>query len=374
MTKLPGDLSSANVHAVLEALASGVSIANTDGRILYSNEAADRMLGIMRTDRPPSEWADHYGVFVPGTDTPFPEADYPLVRALAGEEPDDVEMLIRNPELADEVTIECSARPLRGDGGSINGAVVIFRDVSALARARADLVCTNQELRETQRLKEELNGFVVHDLKSPITTVMALAELLETADDLDAEQVRADAAEIRGAAERMHRMALDLLDLQLAEDGRLEIERETVPAGELIHEVARAVRARAPGIEVAPVTDELAVACDHSLLFRVLSNLVDNCVKYGPDGGRILLEAEAGPGGDVRLSVQDEGPGVPEELREQIFEKYTRLERGSGRRVADSRGLGLRFCRMVAEAHGGMVRVEDAEPVGARFVLSLPVG
>lgn len=100
-------------------------------------------------------------------------------------------------------------------------------------------------------------------------------------------------------------------------------------------------------------------------------NLVDNCVKYGPDDGTIQIEATRGSQGKVRLSVTDEGPGVPEHLRERIFDRYARAERDSFR-SEDSRGLGLRFCKVVADAHGGEIWVEDAEPRGARFCVELP--
>lgn len=371
MDNVPEDLSGSDFLAILEALASGVSIANAHGRIVYSNGAADRILGMMRTDAPPSAWASHYGVFVPGTDTPFPETDYPLVRALNGEDADDVELLIRNPALPGDVTIQCSARPLRNGGDSLTGAVVIFRDVTALKEALAELERSNAELRRAQGMKEEMNAFIVHDLKNPISTVLALADLMETADEIDPDQVRADAAETRAAAERMHRMVLDLLDLQLSEDGRMEVEPELVPVRELMEEVAQALRPRAPGITVGEVARGLTLEIDRSLVFRLLTNLVDNCVKYGPPKGRILLEASAEGDGSALLSVQDEGPGVPEELRERIFDKYAQLERDLGRRAVDSRGLGLRFCRVVAEAHGGEIWVENVQPNGARFIVKL---
>jgi len=370
MPEIRPDLDREALLAAMEALASGVSIADAEGRIVYSNPAADRILGMTRTDAPPSEWARHYGVLTPETEEPFPADRYPLVRALAGESVDHVGLLIRNEKLPHDVTLDCSARPITSGDGKVTGATVVFRDVTALERARAALERTNRELQATQRLKDDLTAFIVHDLKNPLTTIMALTDLIEGDEALDVGQVQADAGEIRAAAERMHRMVLDLLDLQLAEDGSLELDFASVPVAELLDEVAGSVRRRAPGVEVGHVPGGLTVRGDRSYLFRMLVNLVDNCVKYGPRDGRILLRgAEAG---GVRISVEDEGPGVPEDLREIIFMKYSKLERDAGRRASDSRGLGLRFCRVVVDAHGGRIRVEDAEPRGARFVVTLP--
>jgi two-component system CheB/CheR fusion protein len=113
------------------------------------------------------------------------------------------------------------------------------------------------------------------------------------------------------------------------------------------------------------------VSADWQLLRRVLQNLVDNCIKYGPRGGTITLESEPVATGAARISVSDDGPGIPEELRDRIFDKYAKVERDAGR-SRDSRGLGLRFCRLAVEAHGGRIWVENREPRGARFSFELP--
>lgn len=354
MPDIPGEVPRLDLIVVLPALAEGVSIADVDGRVVFSNAKASHILGTEDAAVSPMSWADHYGVLVPGTDQPFPKDRYPLVRAR-------------------QVTVSASARPFRDQKGDITGAVVIFRDITKLRRAQEALEQTNRELTDTQKLKDELNAFVAHDLKNPLTTVMALVELALGEDELDPEAVRADLAEIGAAARRMHRMVMDLLDVQLAEDGSLKLDRERVSVRELADEVRATVRPRAPGIVVEEIDEDLLLSADRSLLFRVLTNLVDNCVKYGPASGRIAISGGAADGGWVRICVQDEGPGVPDELRERIFDKYAQVERTEGTRATDSRGLGLRFCRVVIEAHGGRIWVEDAEPKGARFSVGLPV-
>lgn len=169
---------------------------------------------------------------------------------------------------------------------------------------------------------------------------------------------------------------MNLLDVQLAEEGALRPSLETLRVVDLLESSHRemASRARLADQELVPpggVPAELTMLADPTLIRRVLQNLVDNCIKYGPRGGRIWLDAREGEGGSAVLCVRDEGPGVPPELREHIFEKYALVERGAERRSADSRGLGLRFCRVVAEAHRGRIWVEDNEPAGACFCLEL---
>ena len=370
---MPNDISRLELYTVLQALADGVTIANKDGRIVFSNAAADRILGTAATDAPPELWADHYGVFLPSADAPFPKEDYPLVRALAGEESREVEMLIRNPSLPHDVTISASARPLRDGEGSITGAAVVFRDITALRRAQRSLERANARLEETQRLKDELNAFIVHDLKNPLATILTLSDLILDIEQFEEASVRADLADVREAAVRMHRMVLDLLDVQLADDGRLELQVEHVSLRELMDEVRVAMRPRARGLLLSEIDPELSTSGDRSLLFRVFSNLIDNCVKYGPTDGRIRVEVEAVASSRVRVRIQDQGPGVPHDLREKIFEKYSQVERGRGQRYAESRGLGLRFCKVAVEAHNGLIWVEDVEPTGARFCVELPL-
>jgi signal transduction histidine kinase len=104
---------------------------------------------------------------------------------------------------------------------------------------------------------------------------------------------------------------------------------------------------------------------------RVLQNLVDNCIKYGPAGDTIDIGASS-MGNRLELRVRDHGSGVPEEMREKIFEKYARIDSDMNGRHRDSRGLGLRFCRLAVEAHGGRIWVENNAP-GAVFRVQIPM-
>jgi signal transduction histidine kinase len=358
------------LRAALRAMAEGIVLADSSGRIIYSNPAADQILGRPPSDGVPESWAEHYGVFLPGTKDPFPTEAYPLVRALSGEETSDVEMLIRNPAIPKGALISVAGRPIRGGNGVIQGAAVVFRDVTTLRKAEAELQEVLTDLRDLQDQKTELTAFLVHDMKGPLTTILANAELARFADLTPMER-DLGTEEILGAGRTLHRMVLDLLDIQTGEDGRLEPHREPIHIGALMRSVTSGGSLLGYDVSIE-TTGPLQIMADPDLMRRVLGNLVDNCVKYGPPGGRIWLASEVDRDGTALLSVRDEGPGVPPDLREVIFEKYSRLERGSGRRRAGSRGLGLRFCRVAVEAHGGRIWVEDNVPSGACFRVELP--
>lgn len=351
-----------HLFAVLDSLPYGVTLANAEGRIVFSNDAADEILGVEADpDTTPDAWADRYGAFLPDGTTPFPTEDYPLIRALKGERPRGVEMLIRNPARPDGAVISVSGQRLLDSDGTPIGAAVVFEDVT--------------ELRRTQAQKQELIAFIVHDIRSPLTSIVTTCDLI--AMDNVEEAVAEDLRSIRRAAWRVHHMAQDLLDLSVAEDSELPLEPTVLRVADLLRDVREAAsdrvgRRAAERVRAGQVDPSLEVHADHGLLLRAMMNLVDNCVKYGPSDGTIRLDATADGRDAVVLRVSDQGPGVPEHLRERIFDKYARVERKEGGRSSGSRGLGLRFCGVVAQAHGGRIWVEDAEPEGASFCLELP--
>ena len=360
MVQTLADLSRLNLVAVLNSLPSGVTFANAEGKIIFSNTAADRILGVgAATEKDAGDWAEYYGVFLGDGSTPFPAEQYPLVRALAGETTHDVEMIVRNSAIPDGATLAVSGQSLRNGAGEIVGAAVVFRDVTALRKA--------------EKMREELSAFIVHDLKNPLATVLAACGLLEASGLAD--QALADVAIIRSATERTHRMVLDLLDIQMAADGALRLELAPIRLDDLFADVSEAAASRLMGRAqklVLGATGGLSVIADRPHLFRVLMNLVDNCAKYGRKGGVVTVDAvPTGPKQRV-IRVSDDGPGVPPALRERIFDKYAQAERAEGMRSHHSRGLGLRFCKVVIDAHGGRIWVEDASPSGARFCVELP--
>jgi len=363
---------------LLNSLGEGVTLADADGRIVFSNRTADRLLGTAATDAPAEEWADHYGVYLPDDRaTPFPADRYPLVRALEGETTHDVEMWIRNPGVPDGLLISATGRPIENDRGEIVGATVVFRDVTELRRAQDDLERTIEQLARTQRQKEELTAFVVHDLKGPISGIMLSAQFLLDQLELD-EEDREALNDMYAGAEELHRMVLDLMDIQLAEHGRLQPDLVSVPVGDVLRDVARGYRALATAygteLRVIDPSPVLAMKADVDLLLRIVTNVAANSFKYAR-GGTVRLGAHAlDDPPRCRITVEDDGPGVPTELREEIFRMWNRLERDARGRHRDSRGIGLHFARHATEAQGGRIGVEDSDLGGARFWIELPQG
>ncbi|HEX6851519.1 MAG TPA: hybrid sensor histidine kinase/response regulator [Candidatus Polarisedimenticolaceae bacterium] len=240
-----------------------------------------------------------------------------------------------------------------------------------LDRARADLALRNRALEEMEALKETLAQTLVHDLKNPLTAIAANLDLLERRiDDADARHL---VMRCRAGASRMHRMILDLLDVAGLEEGKLLLRLEdadaVVVARRAIEDAEGAARQR----EIVLVLDA-ALPCpiraDASVLGRVFDNLLANAIDHSNRGGRVTVRLAPCEEG-VSIDVADEGPGIPEEHRERVFEKFARLElRKAG--LGGNRGLGLTFCRLAVEAHGGTIWVDAAPGGGALFRTILP--
>ncbi len=236
-----------------------------------------------------------------------------------------------------------------------------------LIRSQHDAVIRAQER------KEELINLVVHDLKNPIASILANAHFLVREPNLS-EDAREASRDIHEAADSMQRMVLNLLDISRSEQGALVPRLSDVDVPSLLNEVLGVMSRRADerqqkiSVELSPRVKRHVV--DRDLLLRLLENLLDNALKYSPPGGTIKVEASTADG-YLEFCIRDEGPGIPGAYRERIFEKYVQLEDNTVSLARTSRGLGLVFCRLAAEAHGGRIWVEDNEPRGTAFRLRL---
>jgi two-component system, sensor histidine kinase and response regulator len=234
----------------------------------------------------------------------------------------------------------------------------------------------HESLMRVQRQKDELSALVVHDLKSPLTGILGNAELIMDGN-ADATMIRACAGDIHECAKSMHRMVVNLLDISRSEDGELKPRAVPVSFAAIMDKLSRTMRRRTEDrrqnlvLAIDPAMPKLLA--DPELLERVIENLIDNALKYAPPGGSITIEARALEPGRVELRVSDEGPGIPPNQREKIFEKYVQVDKAAEAALARaSRGLGLTFCKLAVNAQGGHITVEPRVPKGSTFKIELP--
>jgi signal transduction histidine kinase len=169
-------------------------------------------------------------------------------------------------------------------------------------------------------------------------------------------------------------MTMNLLDISRSDDGALTPKYDDVALLALLEQVRGSLARRASvegrGLTVTADAAEVHFRADPELLQRVVENLIDNCLKYTPRGSAVTVRVTQ-PAGWVRVTVLDEGAGIPIEQRERIFDRYAQLE-GDGGRVRQSRGLGLTSCKLAVEAQGGKIWVEGNGERGSAFIVELP--
>ena len=324
--------------AVLGATRAGVIALDAGGRVVEVNERAHDL--------------------VPFTGSPVGQRledvlDMPEVTELPGQ---------AGPEPRAEVTVPgpprrvLSARVARPTDG---GHILLLHDITAR--------------RQMEGIKRDFVANASHELRTPVTVIRANAEtLLDGALD-EPEMARQFIDGIHRNATRLSDLLSDMLDLSRLEAGRYVLEPRVMPMEPMLQQVADNVaeRAGSEGVRVAvEVPEELEGYADARALDQVLTNLVDNAVKYTPEGGRVVLRASAAAPG-VRLEVEDDGPGIPAEQRHRVFERFYRVDTGRSRDLGGT-GLGLAIVRLLVDAMGGRVGLEPVEPHGALFWVELP--
>jgi two-component system, sensor histidine kinase and response regulator len=247
---------------------------------------------------------------------------------------------------------------------------VRVRNLLSLREKDATLRRRNLHLLQLMRFRDEMTALLVHDLKNPTSIIGMCLDFVQENGGVRADM--ADAiSDARGATDRIARIVANMLDLVRLEADRLVLHPAPARPADLLSAVAegRAAIARRRTVHLDLEADPgLQVNADVDLLTRVIENVVDNSLRHVPDGGRILMRTEQ-RANTVAMLIGNDGPPVPPELREAIFDKFTRDERLGTRR---NLGLGLYFCRLAMEAHGGRIWVAD-RPLPAVFGLELPL-
>ncbi|HEU4726735.1 MAG TPA: GAF domain-containing sensor histidine kinase [Kofleriaceae bacterium] len=272
------------------------------------------------------------------------------------------------------------AQPHRASPGEIellstlaNSTSIAMENVQLYQELEQRVEQRTADLVRVQRQKDEMAALLVHDLRSPANGIMlASAVRMRRKDISDADRLHWQ--NVYSSAEAIHRMSMNLLDVMRSEDGTFAVKPSEVPLPRLIREVSEQMTPLAQSQEVQLQVDldraPATVDCDPELVRRVLQNLTDNALRYTPEGGAVTIAARA-IDDEVEVRVIDDGVGVPPEMRTAVFDKWTRLKDGHDR-SASGRGLGLAFCRLAVEAHGGTITIEAHEPHGAEFVVRLP--
>ena len=335
------------IDAVLRSMTEGVVVVDTEARVRLVNEALRRLAGVAGEveGRPLIEVVRSAAL------------DQATRETLEGKEPTVSEITLpRRPPR----TVVATTAPLLDAEGGVHGAVLVLRDVT--------------ERRRVQAMREDFVANVSHELKTPIAAIRGFAETLLDGALSDPEAALDFVRTICDHAQRMQALVDDLLDLAALDAGANEPEPERLSVREAVDMALEQVRAAAERRDIhlvrhlpEGVPDLFA---DPAWVLQILTNLLDNAIKYSPSGETVRVEAKGVPEG-VELRVVDHGPGIPEEARERIFERFYRVDPGRSREMGGT-GLGLSIVRHLVERSGGSIQVHCPPEGGSVFAVTLP--
>jgi signal transduction histidine kinase len=234
-----------------------------------------------------------------------------------------------------------------------------------------------RKLRELEKVRDDLMKMIVHDLKTPLTTVLGALEMVM---DGDFGELTREARRVLGDADAKGRELLeligDLLEVARIEDTALALDLTPVAPEAFLAEVVAEWRVRFEQERATVVVDASpglpALQADRGMLRRVFGNLIQNALTHSGHAVHITLSARRDGADRVLFTVADDGPGIPPEYHEVIFRKFERVKNAAAPRVRSS-GLGLAFCKLAVEAHGGRIWVQSVEGKGSQFHVALPL-
>jgi two-component system phosphate regulon sensor histidine kinase PhoR len=253
-----------------------------------------------------------------------------------------------------------AAVPFPGEEGSPPGVVLTFNDTT--------------ERHRLERIRRDFVANASHELRTPLTSIRGFVEALEDGAVAEPETARRFLAKISTHADRMTTLVEDLLELSRLESGAREPEWDEAQPAEVAGGVTSSLAGLATrkNIRLRHVDRGApAVRTDHERLRRILENLVDNAIKYTPEGGHVDVSTSAGPAGSARVEVADDGPGIAPEHLARLFERFYRVDKARSRELGGT-GLGLSIVKHLAESMGATVSVESQPGKGSRFTVSLP--
>jgi PAS domain S-box-containing protein len=337
----------------------GDAVIATDnlGRITFMNMVAEELTGWSGSEANGKPIADVFRICDEKTHKPSVDPVEKVIREGTVVNLANHTILIRKD--GQEVPIDDSGAPIRDRDGTPIGVVLVFRDIA--------------DRRKAEQLKDDFIGMVSHELKTPLTVVNGAIRTAMSSgiSEQEAMDLLADAL---WGADTMADIVENLLELSRWQANRLTLNADEMDVSMTIGQLARQATTKSAQHKI--VVDIPAalppVKADRTRVERILSNLIDNAIKYSPRGGEVRISAKFNDG-HILISVRDEGIGITAEDKEKLFQPFQRLGVAPGGSAIHGTGLGLVVCRRLVEAHGGKIWVDSEPGKGSVFSFTLPV-
>jgi two-component system phosphate regulon sensor histidine kinase PhoR len=347
----------AQLLAMLTSMVEGVMVLDPKGRILQVNPAGERMFGVTRAEARGRQSSDVFA---------HPKLNALVSAVLSARAGQEAEIVLTNGRC---LNVEASVAGGEQDNEAC--AVLVFHDIT--------------ELRRLEHIRKDFVANVSHELRTPLTSIKGYVEALLDGGKDDPETSVRFLDIILKQSDRLNLILEDLLQLSKIESGQVQFKQEPLHIGSVVDRTIAMIKPLADKKQHrlrAEMDGDLPfINGDQERLVQVLANLLDNAIKYTPEGGQITVSARRipsrarraadGPRNGIELTVTDTGIGIPEKDRPRVFERFYRVDKARSRELGGT-GLGLAIVKHIVEGHGGQIRVEGNVPNGSRFVVQLP--
>lgn len=341
-------------EATMNGMREGLLVVDKDMRVVASNTAAHGLFNLSRGELNARRLTEL---------TRNPAIYSAFLDALKGTERSGVKIETHGPE---RLIFDLRVVPLSGANGreegtpEAQGALGVFIDITRIERL--------------ERIRQEFLSNVSHELRTPLTAILAFVETLEAGAVDEKESSERFLSIIRKNALRMNDLIADILELSAIEAGNVQVKAERVELWPIVSEVISSLATKASAERIV-VTNAVArdamVYADARRLEQMLTNLVENAIKFNRTNGQVTIRFENGTGD--RIIVEDTGEGIPAQHLERLFERFYRVDRARSREMGGT-GLGLAIVKHLARAHGGEVSVRSKLNEGSAFTIELPSG
>ncbi|HVW11800.1 MAG TPA: ATP-binding protein [Bryobacteraceae bacterium] len=363
------------LECILNSMAEAVVVADSAGELVLCNPAAWNLLGEGALCSTLTNMLEQVSIYRADTMTPCPEEEIPLVRAIRGENPGNLELVLRSRSTGEDIWLDAVARPLRRADDVTRGGVAVFRDITASKKIEETLRQARAEAERANHAKSEFLSRMSHELRTPMNAILGFAQLLDL-DELTPPQ-RQSVDQILKGGRHLLTLINEVLDLARIEAGKLTLSIEPIHAGEAVQSTIDLLEPLAREHDIIfrkPESTGWArfILADRQRFQQVILNLLSNAIKYNQPGGSVTIACQVKEGVYFRLAITDTGEGVPAEKIDKLFQPFERLV--TDQSGIEGTGIGLALSKRLMLAMGGTIGVESRIGAGSTFWLELPLG